>query len=55
MTTDEVKEAKTPRDREQAILARVDGIDSLMSSFIAELRVHVDLLRDEVEHQEGSR
>lgn len=54
MTTDEVR-AKTARDRERAILERADQIDNLMTAFIAELRVHTDLLRAEVSTRERAQ
>lgn len=49
MTTDDLK---TARDRAQAILDRADQLDNLVASVIADLKVHVDLLRDEVDTQE---
>lgn len=39
--------------REKAVLARADQIDDLVSAFLAELRVHVDLLRNEIESKES--
>jgi len=40
------------RDRERVILDRADKIDELVSSFLDDLRLHVNLLRTEIDHQQ---
>lgn len=45
MTADEAKA------REQSILDRANKIDRLVDTFITELRVHVDLLKDDIENR----
>ena len=39
-------------DYERRLLARADQLDSLVTEFLTELRVHTDLLRSEIENQE---
>lgn len=41
------------RAREKLILDRADKIENLVISFVDDLRLHVDLLRAEIEQQEG--
>ena len=47
MTADEAKA------REQSINDRVMKLDRLVDTFITELRVHVDLLKDEIDNRSG--
>lgn len=53
MTTEEGSRSRT--EQERTILDRADKIDNLISAFIAELKVHVDLLRDEIDTRERPR
>jgi hypothetical protein len=40
------------RERARVILERADKIDELVSSFLDDLKLHVDLLRTEIDHQQ---